>query len=406
MSPPLNTDSNNEHELQQRGTGGFQKLPSSDALSTADSPVPHHQQPQTNYYSPPPGQPYYGAPPPGQPYYGTPPPPGQPYYGAPPVMPMVVTSGPRGYDRPLWLRALIGPIQRPIFSHVSALVMAGVLIYEFVRYNQLTGNIIETNPFNYMIGPSFSVLVNTGGRFTPCIRPVPSFPTSNVISNCYKSNETCTVDQLCGFEGFDTPNQSFRLVLPIFMHAGVIHYLLNMLTHLRLGSDLERSLGTPRYVALYMASGIGGFVLSAMLSQNMTVSTGCSGALFGLIGYMFIDILVHWRVLIHPWQDLFGLFISTLISLVLGLLPGLDNFAHIGGFAVGFFLGIVIAPMRPMATKSTKIVVWIVRGIALTLLAVFFGLTVQQFFSVYDPSTICPNCKYFSCLPVNGWCDI
>lgn len=175
--------------------------------------------------------------------------------------------------------------------------------------------------------------MNIGARFTPCIRPVPSFPSSTLISDCYKSStDTCTVEALCGYGGFpdDIPNQSFRLILPIFMHAGIVHFLMNMLTHLRLGVDLERALGTPRYVLLYMASGIYGFVLSAMLSQNMSASTGCSGALFGLIGYMFIDIMVNWKFLPYPMRDLMGLLVSTIISLVLGLLPGLDNFAHIG----------------------------------------------------------------------------
>lgn len=175
--------------------------------------------------------------------------------------------------------------------------------------------------------------MNVGARFTPCIRPVPSLPPSTNIGYCYQSaTSTCTVEELCGFGGFPSgiPNQAFRLVLPIFLHGGVIHILVNMLTHLRLGVDLERALGTPRYVLLYMASGIYGFILSAMLSQNLTASTGCSGALFGLIGYMFIDVLVNWKVLPHPVRDLVSLFISTIISLVLGLLPGLDNFAHIG----------------------------------------------------------------------------
>lgn len=176
-------------------------------------------------------------------------------------------------------------------------------------------------------------MVNAGARFTPCIRPVPSFPTSTLISDCYQSTtDTCTLEQLCGYGGFPdgTPHQTFRLILPIFMHAGIVHFLMNMLTHLRLGVDLERALGTPRYVILYMASGIYGFVLSAMLSQNLSASTGCSGALFGLIGYMFIDVLVNWKVLPHPVRDLMSLLVSTIISLVLGLLPGLDNFAHIG----------------------------------------------------------------------------
>lgn len=50
---------------------------------------------------------------------------------------------------------------------------------------------------------------------------------------------------------------------------------------------------------------------------------------------MFIDVLVNWKVIPNPTRELMKLLVSTIISLVLGLLPGLDNFAHIGGFIVG-----------------------------------------------------------------------
>ncbi|KAI8987712.1 rhomboid family-domain-containing protein [Mycotypha africana] len=300
---------------------------------------------------------------------------------------------------------LIGPVRVPIFSYVSATVMVAMLIYEFVRYHQLTGGVIEQNPFNPMIGPSFQVLVNTGARFTPCIRSVPSLPSNTTIGNCYRTaQDVCTLEELCGFN--EQTGQSFRFVLPIIMHAGVIHFLLNMLTHLRLGVDLERALGTVRYFVLYACAGIYGFILSAMLSQNLTASTGCSGALFGLIGYMFIDVLVNWKFLPHPIRDLMGLLISTIISLVLGLLPGLDNFAHVGGFAVGIFMGMLIAPMRPMATRRVMVFTWMMRIIALVVIIVLFTVSLKQFYSAEDPSKICPNCKYLSCLPVNGWCDV
>ncbi|CAO3701930.1 unnamed protein product [Rhizopus stolonifer] len=316
--------------MQQRN--GFQKLDSVQNTPSS-TPEPHNRgyyPPQNNYYAPPPGQPYGGQPYGGQPYYYGTPPTGQHYPLLPPQQQVIL---PNGYDRHPLLRLLIGPISTPIFSYLSGIAMAAMLIYEFITMHNLTGEVIETNPFNVMIGPSFQVLVNIGARFTPCIRSVPSFPSSTLISDCYKSStDTCTVEALCGYGGFpdDIPNQSFRLILPIFMHAGIVHFLMNMLTHLRLGVDLERALGTPRYVLLYMASGIYGFVLSAMLSQNMSASTGCSGALFGLIGYMFIDIMVNWKFLPYPMRDLMGLLVSTIISLVLGLLPGLDNFAHIG----------------------------------------------------------------------------
>ncbi|KAI8646841.1 rhomboid family-domain-containing protein [Parasitella parasitica] len=397
-------------ELHQRRSVGFQKLNSNDP-SPSGTPLENGR-----YYSPPTGQqPYQNGPPPGQqPYYNATPPPHGQYYGGPPPMnqpyPLIQVqeSLPHGYDRNPFIRFFIGPVETPYFSYISALGMTAMLIYEFVKMHNLTGDVIETNPFNPMIGPSFQVLVNTGARFTPCIRTVPSLPSSTIIGDCYRNTtDTCSIEELCGFGGFKNgvADQAFRLALPVIMHAGVVHFLLNMLTHLRLGVDLEKALGTVRYVILYAAAGVYGFILSAMLSQNLTASTGCSGALFGLIGYMFIDVLVNWKVLPHPIRDLMSLLVSTIISLVLGLLPGLDNFAHIGGFAVGIFMGMMICPMRPMASKKVIVFTWIVRCIALAILVVLFAVSIKEFYSAADPSKICPNCKYLSCLPVNNWCD-
>lgn len=150
-SAPLPPAHEEGHELQRRNSKGFQKLNSNEP-SRSGTPQ------NANYYSPPPGQPYYGSPPPGQPYYG-PPPGSQPYYGQPqyPLIQTLEVLPPRGYDRPLYLRLLIGPIQTPIFSYISALAMAAMLIYEFVKYHNLTGGVIQTSPFNPMIGPSFQV---------------------------------------------------------------------------------------------------------------------------------------------------------------------------------------------------------------------------------------------------------
>ncbi|KAI7885872.1 rhomboid-domain-containing protein [Lichtheimia hyalospora FSU 10163] len=311
--------------------------------------------------------------------------------------------------RNLGMRLLLGPVRRPWFSWISGLAMLIVLVVEFIKNSQMTGSVIETSPtFNPMIGPSYTVLINMGARFTPCMRPVPNYSPSTAISYCYRDQETCTLEELCGFGGFggSDPNQSFRFITPIFMHAGVVHYIMNMLSHLRLGADLECVLGAPRYILLYMASGIYGFVLSAMLAQTTTASMGCSGALFGLIGYMFIDVLVNWKTIANPVRELIKLLLVTIISLVLGLLPGLDNFAHLGGFVVGIVMGAMIAPMREGLAKKGKLITWGIRTIAFIILIILFAVSITSFYSSSDPSQICPGCKYLSCLPVNNWCDI
>ncbi|CAO3608796.1 unnamed protein product [Cunninghamella echinulata] len=328
----------------------------------------------------------------------------QPYYPPPPQH---IIEAEKYSGHPM-KRALLGPIRRPIFSYISALAMLIVLIYELVRNKQLTGSIIQTSPYiNPMIGPSVSVLINLGAKFTPCMRLIPSLKPSDLMS-CFDPTKTnCTVAEICGLPSTTAvPDQAYRFVVPIFQHAGVVHFIINMLTHLRLGVDLERALGTPRYVLLYMASGIWGFILSAMLASSKTASCGCSGALFGIIGYMFIDLAVNWKVMHQPGAQLGSLVFSVIITLVIGLLPGLDNFAHIGGFVTGLCVGVLIADMRPLASKTVKLITWISRLIAAAILIVMFVVGIKQFYSISDPSLICPDCKYLSCLPVNGWCDM
>ncbi|KAI8582342.1 hypothetical protein K450DRAFT_228534 [Umbelopsis ramanniana AG] len=305
-----------------------------------------------------------------------------------------------------------GPTRIPIFSWLTALAMAAVLIYEFVQNKNLTGSVIQTQTatqaFNPMIGPSSTVLINLGARFVGCIRPIPEFPASATFTTCFVEGTTCTLEQICGMGGFKDPNvpdQSFRFVTPIFIHAGIIHYLMNMLTQLRLGAQLEQELGPIRYAILYMAAGIWGFVFGALFGSPSRPSMGCSGALFGLIGFMFVDILLNWRDTVNPWREMMKLAVTTLISLALGLLPGLDNFAHLGGFIVGIVAGVMLIPNRKRATRRFIMFTWVARVIALVLLIVLFVVTVKEFYSVADPSQICPNCKYLSCLPVSNWCD-
>lgn len=51
------------------------------------------------------------------------------------------------------------------------------------------------------------------------------------VSSAGTPTETCSLEDMCGFGGFDgkAPDQTFRFVLPIWLHAGVVHALLNLL---------------------------------------------------------------------------------------------------------------------------------------------------------------------------------
>jgi membrane associated rhomboid family serine protease len=101
------------------------------------------------------------------------------------------------------------------------------------------------------------------------MRDITEYPATFTLGNCYASTaSTCTIEEVCGFGGFNgqSPNQGFRFFYPIFLHAGVVHILMNLITHFTTGSEIERSLGIIRYVILYILSGIWGFILSGVLA--------------------------------------------------------------------------------------------------------------------------------------------
>ncbi|GFQ01348.1 inactive rhomboid protein 1 [Phtheirospermum japonicum] len=140
-------------------------------------------------------------------------------------------------------------------------------------------------------------------------------------------------------------NQAWRLITSIWLHAGVIHLLANMLSLVFIGIRLEQQFGFLRVGLIYLLSGIGGSVLSSLFIQN-NISVGASGALFGLLGAMLSELLTNWTIYTNKIAALFTLLVIIAINLAIGILPHVDNFAHIGGFMSGFLLGFVLL-VRP-----------------------------------------------------------
>lgn len=92
---------------------------------------------------------------------------------------------------------------------------------------------------------------------------------------------------------------------------------------------------------LYVIAGIGGSLLSSLFVRT-TISVGASGALFGLLGAMLSELLVNWTIYENKLPALLTLLLIIIINLSVGILPHVDNFAHLGGFVTGFLLGFVL----------------------------------------------------------------
>jgi membrane associated rhomboid family serine protease len=75
----------------------------------------------------------------------------------------------------------------------------------------------------------------------------------------------------------------WRLVTSAFLHYGPFHLILNMLALYWFGSLLEQRIGSGRFLALYIVSGLAGSA-GALVLDPLTPTVGASGAIFGILG--------------------------------------------------------------------------------------------------------------------------
>ncbi|KAL9251110.1 RHOMBOID-like protein [Drosera capensis] len=210
-------------------------------------------------------------------------------------------------------------------------------------------------------------------------------------------------------------HEGWRLVSCMWLHAGVIHLLANMLSLVFIGIRLEQQFGFVRVGIIYSLSGFGGSILSLLFIQQ-SISVGASGALFGLLGAMLSELLTNWTIYANKAAALFTLLFIIAINLALGLLPRVDNFAHIGGFMAGFLLGFVLL-IRPRfgwldhyrlpgpARAKSKYMVYqyILFLVALVLLIIGFVGGLVMLFKGDNGHRHCSWCHYLICLPSSKW---
>lgn len=139
--------------------------------------------------------------------------------------------------------------------------------------------------------------------------------------------------------------QWYQLITSMFLHFGFEHLANNMILLAYVGCELERRVGKIGYLILYFFSGIIGNVTSLLYYGYVgdgAVSAGASGAIFGVIGALFVVLLVqHTKTKdLSPKRLLF----VALITIYYGLTSvGVDNAAHIGGLFGGIIGGFLLS---------------------------------------------------------------
>ena len=139
---------------------------------------------------------------------------------------------------------------------------------------------------------------------------------------------------------FMASGEYWRLLTAGFLHFSLIHVGVNMFSLYILGRDVELTLGTARFLGIYLTSLLGGSAMVMLLGDPMAINAGASGAIFGLMGATLIVVL---KAKI-PASGVYGIIgLNVVLSFTI---PGISLWAHLGGLAFGAAAaaGIVYGP--------------------------------------------------------------
>ena len=193
-------------------------------------------------------------------------------------------------------------------------------------------------------------------------------------------------------------NQWWRFITPMFVHIDFLHLLMNMFSLLILGPFVEKLYGSAKFVVFWVVTGIAGVVgsylaLRPSLAQGVfgsfifksadAPSAGASGALFGLVGILFVFGIKYRRELPEGFKRVFGtgLLPIIFINLFIGFLGRnfISNAAHLAGLFTGAALALFVDYRRPGARASITTAWRALQIVALVVIALGAYKVVRNF---------------------------
>lgn len=188
-------------------------------------------------------------------------------------------------------------------------LFVGHLVMFIIEFG-LDGWTMESTFINPSLGVSYNRLDRLGGKIT------------------YK-----IVGEPFGNIGSDN-KQGYRLVTSIFWFSGLIHFIPTVFALLWVGSSIEREYGPHRFAFIYLSSAIYGTIFSAIFCTQLLTVSGSAG-LFGIVGARLVDTWLYRDWYKQNWLTYVKLVSIATIGIIIGLLPLIDNWAHIGALFIG-----------------------------------------------------------------------
>jgi len=135
----------------------------------------------------------------------------------------------------------------------------------------------------------------------------------------------------------------YRLISSMFLHGDIHHLVNNMLLLYGIGYMIENELGHIRFLIYYLVAGLGGELFSLVheyMTREYVSSIGASGAVYGLVGMLFVLVLMMPKQFPYlSWQRVAFVILFALYS---GFqTPSVNNEAHIGGIVTGMIIAFI-----------------------------------------------------------------
>lgn len=209
-----------------------------------------------------------------------------------------------------------------------------------------------------------------------------------------------------------TQHQWWRFVTPIFLHVNLLHLMVNMYSLWIVGPYVEKLYGSAKFVVIWVLTGVAGVIASYLtvrpgiagdsmarfiFKASDDPSAGASGALFGLVGVLFVFGIKFRHELPEGFKRAFGtgLLPMILMNLFIGytLRGYIDNAAHLGGLVSGATLALIVDYRRP-GEKSGIAITWqVLQVAAIALVAVSFLKTAQRFKDPLPAELVSPQAQ-------------
>jgi membrane associated rhomboid family serine protease len=152
-----------------------------------------------------------------------------------------------------------------------------------------------------------------------------------------------------GSDQFGVPGfRPWQLLTYGFLHAGPAHLFFNMLALYMFGGDIERLLGSRRFLVYYLVCVVGAAVTQLIVLGNIerppVPTLGASGGVFGLLLAFGMAYPQRRIILLFPPIPMPAWLFVTLYGLlelylgVTGTSQGVAHFAHLGGMLAGYVL--------------------------------------------------------------------